>query len=319
MTTPHAVAASDEGRHRADDDALWNESYYADFVHEDGSIGGWLRLGLYPNQDLAWWTAWIVGPERRGVCSVRYDAPVPPGTGLTSADDRSSVTIDIVEALEVFRVTARAGAEVVAHPAAAYSDELGLPAALELDLTWTTDGTPYHYDLTTRYEIPCTVEGSVSVDGTTYAIAGQGQRDHSWGVRDWWAFGWCWSSARLDDGTRIHLADIRIPRSPVAFGYVQTPEGEVHSITTLSVDEELDPHGFATSATVSLGCGPSESGEGAGPVGSLSFTLTPIAYGPVLLTNTDDGRTSRFPRAMVHYRADDGREGSGWIEWNQPQ
>ena len=40
---------------------------------------------------------------------------------------------------------------------------------------------------------------------------GQGQRDHSWGVRDWWAFGWCWCSLRLDDGTRVHLADIRVP------------------------------------------------------------------------------------------------------------
>ena len=44
---------------------------------------------------------------------------------------------------------------------------------------------------------------------------------------------------------------------------------------------------------------------------------TPLAFGPVLLRN-DDGRTSDFPRAMVRYRADDGREGLGWIEWNQP-
>ena len=32
----------------------------------------------------------------------------------------------------------------------------------------------------------------------------------------------------------------------------------------------------------------------------------------------DDGRVSRFPRALVRCRTDDGREGTGWIEWNQP-
>ena len=45
--------------------------------------------------------------------------------------------------------------------------------------------------------------------------------------------------------------------------------------------------------------------------------MTPVAFGPVLLCD-DDGRTSRFPRAMVRCTADDGRTGSGWIEWNQP-
>ena len=96
------------------------------------------------------------------------------------------------------------------------------PAQLDLDVTWTTDGVPYHYDLTTRYEIPCLVRGTVTVDGETFTVDGQGQRDHSWGVRDWWAFGWCWCSLRLDDGTRVHLADIRMNIGvPVFFGYIQ--------------------------------------------------------------------------------------------------
>ena len=46
--------------------------------------------------------------------------------------------------------------------------------------------------------------------------------------------------------------------------------------------------------------------------------MSPVAFGPVLLRN-DDGRTSRFPRAMLRCRTDDGRTGAGWIEWNQPE
>ena len=342
MTAAHVVSPDDEHRHPPDADDLWNESYYADFVHEDGTLGGWLRLGLYPNRDVAWWTTWIVGTDRPGVCSVRYDAPVPAGRGLVSDDPAIRIALGIERPLEQFRIAATAPAEVFEQPEAVYSGGSGTPAQLDLDLTWTTDGTPYHYDLTTRYEIPCTVAGTVRIDGTTWSIRGQGQRDHSWGVRDWWAFGWCWSSARLDDGTRVHLADIRPPGFHIAFGYVQTPVGGVHPIDTLSVTEELGLHGFPASARIEITYKstdgvPGESADSESPGGTadtgspggtadtgspdetahLAFDVTPLAFGPVLLRN-DDGRTSRFPRAMVRYDSDDGRRGLGWIEWNQP-
>ncbi len=170
---------------------------------------------------------------------------------------------------------------------------------------------PYHYDLTTRYEIPCLVNGTVTVGGETLAVDGHGQRDHSWGVRDWWAFGWCWNSMRLDDGTRVHLADIRmLPDVPVFFGYVQTPPTGVHPATALTVSEELGDHGFPTSGRIDIA---------AAPAHDLGIDVTPVAFGPVLLRNDEDGRTSRFPRAMVRCRTDDGRAGTGWIEWNQPE
>jgi hypothetical protein len=306
MTAAHVVDPHDEDRHPPDADDLWNESYYADFVQEDGSFGGWLRLGLYPNRQVAWWTAWIVGPDRPGVCSVNYQAPVPAGTELVSEEADTRIELVLRDRLVEFGIVASAPAEIFEHPEDVYDAKPGTPARLDVDLAWMTDGTPYHYDLTTRYEIPCLVTGSVTVDGATLEVRGQGQRDHSWGVRDWWAFGWCWSSARLNDGARVHLADIRMPGFPIAFGYVQPGGGVVHPIAELTVTEELADHGFPTSAHIAIN------------PGGLSFEVTPLAFGPVLLRN-DDGRTSRFPRAMVRYRAEDGREGLGWIEWNQPE
>jgi hypothetical protein len=74
-----------------------------------------------------------------------------------------------------------------------------------------------------------------------------------------------------------------------------------------------------TSARIELTYGESAAGAGpVGAVGALAIDVTPLAFGPVLLRN-DDGRTSRFPRAMVRYAAEDGRVGLGWIEWNQPE
>ena len=310
MTADHTVLPSDEGRHPPDAEDLWNESYYCDFVQADGSLGGWLRLGLYPNRKVAWWTTWIVWPDRPGVCSVDYHAPVPPENGLVSeSDPLGRVEIDLRRPLEDFRLAARVRATTIERPEGVYvhGEASGRPTDLDLDLSWATDGVPYHYVATTRYEIPCLVTGSVTVGGETFNLDGQGQRDHSWGVRDWWAFGWCWCSMRLDDGTRIHLADIRIPGMPAFFGYVQTP-GAVHPLTALSVVDDVGEHGFPRSARVEIA---------AAPAHAIGIDVTPVAFGPVLLRN-DDGRTSRFPRAMVRCSTDDGRSGSGWIEWNQP-
>jgi hypothetical protein len=304
----HIVEPSDEQRHTPDPDDLWNESYYADFVNGDGSWGGWLRLGLYPNRQVAWWTTYIVGLDRPGVCSVNYTVPVPAGDGLVATDTDTRIALEIIDPLKSFRIAAHAPAEVMAQPQDVYDGVAGTPVRLEVDLTWTTDGQPYHYELTTRYEIPCLVSGTVTIGDETLTVDGQGQRDHSWGVRDWWAFGWCWSSARLDEGSRVHLAHIRMPGFPVGFGYLQQPStGEVLPVTSLDVTEVIGAHGFPDSARIQI----------ATEARTLGIDVTPLVFGPVLLRN-DDGRTSNFPRALVRYVADDGRTGLGWIEWNQP-
>ena len=166
MTAEHVVLPDDEARHTPDGEDLWNESYYCDFVRSDGSLGGWLRLGLYPNRQVAWWTTWIVWPDRPGICSADYRAPVPPGDGLVSeasigpdntADQR--IEIDVALPLESFRLAASAPAHIIDRPEDVYTsgEQIGPAERLDLDLTWTTDGVPYHYDLTTRYEIPCLV------------------------------------------------------------------------------------------------------------------------------------------------------------------
>ncbi len=316
MTAPYDVTPDDETRHAPDADELWNESYYCDFVQADGSWGGWLRLGLYPNRQVAWWTTWIVRPGQPGVASVDYRCPVPPGNSLaaTTSHENTRIDIDLVRPLEEFRLAADTAALLVPPDARTY-DETGTPTRLAVDLTWTTQGVPYHYGVTTRYEIPCTVRGTVTIGDDILAVDGHGQRDHSWGVRDWWAFGWCWCSLRLDDGTRVHLADIRVPGMPMFFGYVQTP-GTVAPLRALSVSEELMDQGFPRRARIELTAG-ALAGDDGPPVAGLGLDVTPLGFGPVLLRN-DDGRTSRFPRALLECRADDGRTGTGWIEWNQP-
>jgi hypothetical protein len=302
---PHRVDPDDEGRHHPADLPYWNESVYLDFVADDGAIAGYARIGLYPNLGVTWWTTVILGRDRPLVTSLAYDLPVGEGTGLVLGSGGVDVAAVVERPLGTMSVRGSAVAAVHADPAAVYRREPGRPTRIGLDLTWETDGTPYQYDITTRYEIPCLVTGSVSVGEERIEVVGQGQRDHSWGERDWWAFRWCWSAARLDDGTRVHLTNIRFPDQQFGVGYIQR-EGSVEALTDGAVVEELGAEGFPVGATATYQ-----------PSG-LALTLEPIAFGPVLL-ESPDGKLCRFPRALARFTAEDGRSGLGWVEWGQPQ
>jgi hypothetical protein len=300
----HRVDLEDEQRHRPEPDPLWNESYYLDFVAEGGARAGYARIGFYPNLGVTWWTTMVVGADQPVTASVAYDLPLPPQGGVVIASGGYDVKGVVDDPLAVMTLTGTVPAVVHAEPAAVYRGEPGGATELGFDLAWVTDGVPYHYELTTRYEVPCLVTGEITVGSAHIEIHGHGQRDHSWGVRDWWAFGWCWASARLDDGTRVHFTDVRIPGAP-AFGYVQSPDGQVQPLETLQMTEELGDAGLPVRATARV------------EPGGLELQIRPIAFGPLLLV-APDGRTSRFPRAAAHFISGDGRGGTGWIEWNQP-
>jgi hypothetical protein len=88
-------------------------------------------------------------------------------------------------------------------------------------------------------------------------------------------------------------------------GYVQR-DGELTEIESVTATEEVADNGLITSARI-------EAGPDAPDV-----EVEPLAFGAILL-EAPDGRISHFPRAMCRVKADDGREGVGWVEWNRNQ
>jgi hypothetical protein len=197
-------------------------------------------------------------------------------------------------------------AVAVDDPADTYGELRGERVPLGFDLEWETDGGTYAYPGVTRYEVPCRVHGEVLVGDESFEIDGWGQRDHSWGVRDWWSYGWSWTAGRLDDGTRFHGVDVVLDDVALyGTGYVQTGRPPV-----LSAYDDVG-HG------VDLGRAGLPD-RGTWRVGPLDLQVEPIAFAPVLL-EASDGRVSRFPRAWCRFTGGDGVVGHGWTEWNQPQ
>jgi hypothetical protein len=311
-TLPAAVApeplrpsAEDELAHVPTDEPLWSESWYADFVDPAQGFGGWFRIGLVANQQAAWVQVLLCGPNLPTVAVLDYEMPLPADPWALRTD---AFDIDHCASapLQSYRVDVRAQGQSYSDPSALLRGERGTPVDMSMNLVWTTDGAPYKYRVTTRYEIPCTVTGTVTADDTEYRMdSAPGQRDHSWGVRDWWSMDWMWSALHLNDGTHLHGLDINIPNVPaVGIGYIQDPDRNVTELHTVTNPRVFGANGLPLKMTLSL------------DPGEITGEVDIHGHAPVRLT-APDGRISEFARAWVSIDTADGRNGVGWMEWNR--
>jgi hypothetical protein len=302
VAPPRPVSA-DEHRHSPGGEQLWNESWYFDVVADDRTLGAYVRLGLYPNLGVSWITAIVCGPQRPTVAVVDFQATLPTADQLAVTSDDTRTELSCEAELERYRVRLVATGMQYDDASALLRREVGTPVPIELDLVWETQGEPYAYRITTRYEIPCAVHGTLTVGDQKLVLSGPGQRDHSWGPRDWWSAEWMWSAGRLDDGTRFHAVVFRLPDTPpIGVGYLQPPDGGVTEPGNVAAAEEVGPNGLITTARISMD--------------DLQLEVEPLAFGPLLL-EAPDGRISEFPRAMCAVRDRGGRSGVAWVEWNR--
>ena len=310
MSQPDPASLADEARHEPEPALLWSESWYLDFVDPERGIGGYVRLGLYPNLGTAWYWACVVGPDRPLVTVIDHEVPIPRDSTHEIRTEGLWADYTVETALDHVSVGLEAFGVGTDDPAEVYGDGplRGDRVPLGFDLEWETEGSTYAYPGVTRYEVPCRVHGEVLVGRERFEVDGFGQRDHSWGERDWWSYGWSWTAGRLDDGTRFHGVDVTLGDAALyGTGYVQGPDLAMVGVDRVGSAATLGRDGLPDAATWR--------------VGDLSVDIEPVAFSPVGLVAPPElgGRVSRFPRAWCRFRAADGRQGHGWTEWNQPQ
>jgi hypothetical protein len=308
------AAPADERRHPPGPERLWNESIYLDWFDPEGRTGGYVRLGMYPGLGVSWFWCCLVDADRPTVLVVDHEAPIPADPSLEIRAPALWADLIVEEPLTHFGVGVEAFGVAIDDPADAYAAD---PAAIRgdrtpvgVDLGWETDlpggSGGFHYGVTTRYEIPCRVTGEVLVGDRRIELDGWGQRDHSWGVRDWWADGWTWCSGRLEDGERFHA--VSVDGRDGGIGYRSKPIGPWEGLEAeygIAGAHDPGPEGIPTGGRLDIG--------------DLRLSYEPVGWAPVLLVHPDDGRHSRFPRALVAVTATDGRRGHAWLEVNQPE
>lgn len=178
----------DEYPHTPGTEEFWNESWYLDLIDEKSGVGVYVRLGRYPNLKGSWYTAVITHPEKGLLAVTDYECPHPE-EDLVVQTNRYRATHDALIPLQEYRVTLKGTAEQYIDPAGVLRGEKGENSEVDLNLVWKTDGVPYAWKMTTRYEIPCRASGTAVIDREEILFKNVvAQRDHSHGVRDWVSF-----------------------------------------------------------------------------------------------------------------------------------
>lgn len=307
----YTLRGTDEFRHLPGTDPAWGESWYHDFAASDGSAGGWLRLGLYPNLGVAWYWAAFVRAGRPLVLLADVGAPCPDrsvssGPSIEVAHGGWSTHWECVEELQSWRIRGTGRARTFADPADVFTPDHPGDGDVDLhyDLEWRAAAPAYPYPVTTRYEQSAWINGSVTIAGETLDVFCPGQRDHSWGNRVWSA-PWLWTSGHLAGGPWFHAVRILLPGATTfQIGYVVRPDHDLAPTDAVDVAYTVDGADLPTSLRVR--------------VGTLGLTVTPELHAPVLI-DSPDGVRSRFARCVARFEDDHGHVGRGWVEFNFPE
>jgi hypothetical protein len=275
-----------ERRHRPGPGPAWEESWYLDFAAADGSLAGYVRLGLHPADGQAWFWAGVVGAGPPLVTLRDHEVPLPGGRALELRASGLWTELVCETPLEHWSVGMEAFGVALDDPLEAWRQERGDPWALGLDVEWEALGPcsawpwpgPGPGPGAGGYSQACAVSGDVLVGPRRFQLAGSGVRIHLWGRRSW-AGPWSWAAGRLDDGTSF------------------TAVGD-DALTGVVVGGSGAPDGLLRSASVRASGAP-----------AVELSATALAHAPVLVPGP-----GRLDRAFCRYETPDGRHGYGWAE-----
>ncbi len=329
---------SDEFLHPPGDSALWSESYYFDFVDE--TIQGHVRLGFFPRRDVA--NAWVYLTTEDEVYWLHDEAISPSrthGLSMWSEEWTLSLTPETVGGSWRFDLKGDLNRTPLGKPlrvseanqtdvnlnlvmrgindAFYYSQGRGFEEAFDEEIE--TDPSSDRYEQATR------VEGRAHFDGESISFSGPGERDHSWGERNWFAMNWLWSSGGFEDGAAFQFSCLTDrPEGFNGFWYdgrrcYPIEESEVSSPPSFGVSLSREWALGETEFTLDLRLS-WETGEA--KVRLRPFVTTPIRWartsGGTPRRVEEQGKTDLlFNRSACKAKRDNAVEGTGFIENGQ--
>jgi hypothetical protein len=305
----HSPAVAEEGEHvPTSDSALWNESWYFDAVTPDGKSGMYARIGRLPNQGRCTFVGGIFREDEAPVMFVDMDAPLPASDSLVQSfsTHRFSVEGRCLDPLSQFSLKLNGTGTSYADPSAPLRGEGGSDVpGVSIDLVWTTTGQPYKKRAQTRYEVPCVVDGNITLGGETFQLrAVPGERNHSWGPRNWWVSDWVWSGLHFEDGTHIFTVALnKGAESTGGSGFVQK-NGKLIEITHVLNNFSWRKDGLPGKLQLQIS------------PGDVVVECEPVTSAGLRLLDPE-GREAHLPRVMCRAVLGDGVKGVGWLDFNR--
>ena len=208
--------------HTPGDDREWNESFYFNVYDKGNDVCMFMRIGLKPNMD-----------ERSVFCFIM----MPDGSlvGIKDTErlgdpslNAKALRFEIVEAEKRWKISFKG-----------HLGKMGangpIPISVNFSLTFDARNAIFDYRecvsgeseriaqkvASEHLEQFGKVSGTLLVGSERFEISGTGERDHSWGVRDWNAPRmWIWLTAQFSEVLAFNLTKLFVDEGEVTAGFV---------------------------------------------------------------------------------------------------
>lgn len=200
------LAPEDEFPHDPGDAKNYNESMYFNVFDPAAQVGGWFRIGNRPNEGHAEVSICLYLPDGR-VGFMFHRAPIAGNAEMNAGGLR----VEVIEPFKRLKVTYEGSVlllknpQEMVHPKQAFRNNQLVSCKVALDYEGVSpmyggeavkaDGSAIEIDpeksfARAHYEQHCAAKGRFVIGDESYAIAGFGLRDKSWGPRYWQAIDW---------------------------------------------------------------------------------------------------------------------------------
>ncbi|MFN3219482.1 MAG: hypothetical protein ACE367_23575 [Acidimicrobiales bacterium] len=187
------IGRVDESPHQPGSEPGWSEWWSAAWWSRDATIGGSVRLEVFPRLGRSWLWATCIGPWRRTVSVHEPDAPLPRTDSLELRS--SGLWVDLIAQTPGvhFTVGLEAFGIGMDDPAEGFGRGWGERVPLGLDLEWETTAPATPLDGDAGYAIGCVAHGEVLVGSEAFDLDGWGVRSHGWGETAAWTSAEAWA------------------------------------------------------------------------------------------------------------------------------
>jgi hypothetical protein len=171
-----SIGEADDYFHIPENELDWRESYYFNFVNHDNKTSGFTTIGILPNQKKAEYLLSLFHRNKQTFYFKEQEITIDNGFKNCLSD--KTLTYTLIEPLKRW--------------------EIGLSNQdLELSVRWETRFPPFDFGRGSgtswigHFEQSGIVRGEAKLrDGRKIRIDGYGQRDKSWGERNWHIENW---------------------------------------------------------------------------------------------------------------------------------
>jgi hypothetical protein len=293
VTRISALTDADDYPHNSSERPDWRESYYFNFVDLDSGLSGFSTIGLLPNLAKREFVFVIFHGDKREVHFTEPEGPVPSDPAKALSDGRLSY--ELVEPFKKWRI-GFAGENVTAaihwkarFPACNFGGGSGT--------SWSN-----HFEQSGYFE------GIIKLPDGSKVLRGLGQRDKSWGPRNWNIESWYALHAQFNSlsiGLRRDIVD----GVAHASGGISTADGHV-AISRVDLETEFTE----TEARVPIRATTHIYGAD-GSRYTLHSTLVSQASFVRFSRPFPGGTTELFEEMAIHECDELGKKATGLIEW----